>query len=318
MEFESGRTTRGPQYSKDDNDTNLYISAAGEDQLDDDAHNPFKQDFSQPIPDPDDAALAALAGRYTPPQNTSNTSDHVTGDKRERASPGLASTPPDLTHSEGSSHEDHEPGDGDEDGRPAKKRRRKYSESSRDLLVQPGDDVEEEDRKMRANLQRFGSTVEEEVESRNDADPASEGHDQGLSAENTKPEDAASNVPADETTRPSESDATDVVGVEPVPLMDQLGDGPGGMKKESMVIPDDDDEGTEKSEEVKEDDDIEPKEGDDYDVENYAVFEDDQDDAGQELEEDGPDMDERQMINEEELVPAWGGKDQDQGGNGNL
>ncbi|KAM7197546.1 hypothetical protein V8F33_005512 [Rhypophila sp. PSN 637] len=317
MEFEPGRTTRGPQFSKDDNDTDLYISAAGEDQLNDDAHNPFKQDFSQPISDPEDAALAALAGRYTPPKSTSDT---VTGDKREHASPGPASTPPDLAHSESSSHEEHEPGHEDEN-RPAKRRRKKYSESSRDLLVQPGDDVEEEDRKMRANLQRIGSTVEEEVDQPKGGEGVSDENSHGeklsLPAGNPASKDAAPSAPADETNRPSESDATDLVGVEPVPLMDKLGDGPGDTKEESTVIPDDD-EGTEKPEEAEEDDDIEPKEGDDYDVDNYAVFEDDQDDAGQELEEDGPDVDERQMINEEELVPAWGGKDEDQGGNGNL
>lgn len=53
-------------------------------------------------------------------------------------------------------------------------------------------------------------------------------------------------------------------------------------------------------------DDVEAKRGDDYDPDNYVRFEDDEDDVEEEIAEDGPGMDERLMIDEEQFLPGSG------------
>jgi len=138
---------------------------------------------------------------------------------------------------------------------------------SRVLVVQPGDNAEEEDAKMRANLLQHGIVPKDNGE------------------KNEKEEDAVSVVAGDDADHPIE--------VEALPLMNQLSE-----KKRRDSVPRDvgDD-----------DDDVEAKRDDDYDPGNYARFEDDDDgDAGEDTANDGGEGGEGLVFDEEELVPDPG------------
>ncbi|KAM7183373.1 hypothetical protein V8F20_012641 [Naviculisporaceae sp. PSN 640] len=337
-EADGGRTIRGPQYTK--NDTDFYVSAAAEDPLaaEDDSRNPFKQDpTQQPILDPDEAALAALNGTYT----SSNVGPKVASTAAPEATlgEGVKTTPAksqadnanenvEDNHGEGLSierrrsstkrsradssldaDEADEPSETEEDAESSQgvaKKARRHRDSDNALVIQPDDTVEEEDRKMRANLQLVGTDIDREDDRDQDKDQQDNGDRANISrstadAEETVDDDYNLSTSEDQQKRrqPTKSDNE----VKPVPLMDQL-----TLPKtaEKVVSADN----REIPRDVgDDDDDIEAKRDDDYDVENYAEYEDDQDDVGQEMEEDGPDMDERLMVDEELFGPPIVGED---------
>ena len=320
---------RDAQYSKEESD--LYVSEFAEDGLDE--GNPFKQDpADQPIADPDAAAVAAVLSRndgtfeetndatdgLTNADITSAVEERQPGDKEEedignglkfssedgnsnaRSVQAQADkdklaeesdesrfaglfTPKEESASASELNERNperrqsspkrrgplmdavaadDVNDSDPEVRRLIKRARR---DSRTLLVRPGDGVEEEDAKMRANLDLRGIVIK------------------GNDAEDLEHGDKALDFPAgDDVDRPTE--------VMPMTLMEKLSE-----HKDYELIPRDPGD---------DDDDIEAKRGDDYDVENYEEFEDDQDDMGEEMEEDGPEMDERLMYQEDELIPG--------------
>ncbi|KAM7210447.1 hypothetical protein V8F06_014170 [Rhypophila decipiens] len=328
---DGGRNTRGPQYTK--NDTDFYVSAAAEDSLvdEDDSHNPFKQDpTQQPILDPDEAALAALNGTCT----TSNTGPKVASTVVPEPTLGEGvkkaeeESPADDNPGEGSSKERRrssakrsradssldaeeagEPFESEdaESSQPVDKKACRHRDSDNPLVIKPDDTVQDEDRKMRANMQRVGTEIDPE----DDRDQNKDQQDNGGRTNNstTAEESVDDDFDLSKSTDPNNKEENDQLKrrpptksdneVKPVPLMDQL-TLPKTSDEVNQEIPRDvgDD-----------DDDIEAKMDDDYDVENYAEYEDDQDDVGQEMKEDGPDMDERLMVDEELFGPSIVGED---------
>jgi len=136
-----------------------------------------------------------------------------------------------------------EAGDADEPSDPEVRRLvKKARRDSRALPIQPEDDADEQDRKMRANLDL--------------SDPLIEDDDDSI------PENV--NDAKDERQKAEDQDFDRPTEVEPIPLIDKISE----HKDHEPVVRDAGDE----------DDDIEDRGDDDYDVENYAEFEDDDDD----------------------------------------
>jgi len=289
--------SRGEQYTLN-KDTDLYVSDLAEEELE----NPFQQDpTDEVIADPDAAAAAALMSR----QDANDEIEPSSGRMQRTETSQNGSMPPskkrvDENSSEGpaqphideavDSVDDTPDAESDHNGN-ARRRRGSSLKRSRNtlideiagnveevdpetrhlakrarrdshaILVQPGDDIEEEDAKMRANLIQHGILPEDDMQT----DETDEGASSSALTE----------------------DAGDTTEVEPVEQLDN--------RQQNIHKSSGDD-----------DDDIEAKRGDDYDPENYIRFEDDEDDAEEDIAENGPEMDERLMIDEEQLLPGSG------------
>ncbi|KAK0639517.1 hypothetical protein B0T16DRAFT_497591 [Cercophora newfieldiana] len=267
-------------------DTDLYVSELAEDALDD--GNPFKQAASaEAVADPDDAALAAILSvmrsRGKTRSNQTRPSKALKAEK-ERASNvdeprfsrlfgqlGESAVPSsgasqDPGHGQDRKHKlsppkDHEEtaltddtssdevDDSDPEVRRLIKRARK---DGRSLLIKPDDDEKEEDKKMRVNKELFTTTFDEDDDEDGQPDLAKE------PSERAGLENEINYAAGDEASRPTEAT--------PIPLMEELGD-----HKHHEAIPRDPGDT---------DDDFEPKEGDDYDADNYEKFEDDDETTG--------------------------------------
>lgn len=287
-----GTRTREDQYTTN-KETDFYVSDLAEDALE----NPFKKDpTTQPISDPDGAALAALLSRKKKPatvddaedseleeqQSDASSPSYIFGDKQstnanrtppeeavESVEPTEASQPANsgrrrssIKRSQGSLMEKVSGSTGPLDpGTERLSKRARRDEQA--LIVQPDDNEGEEGAKMRANLIQNGDIIPET--------------DEPTDSE----EEAISIAAGDDEIRPK--------GVAPVPLMDQL-----SGRDEREEVPKD----------VGDDyDDVEAKRDDDYDPGDYVRFEDDEDDMEAALSEDGPEFDERLMVDEDELIP---------------
>ncbi|KAK1756982.1 hypothetical protein QBC47DRAFT_174080 [Echria macrotheca] len=282
--------SREEQYTTN-KETDLYISRAAEDSLDE--GNPFiTQPFSpttttkdtELITDPDEAAVAALLSRDTesdgdaegdeddddddgpnyvtdPPatgatiirdEENVDRSKGITGQhdeyreflrmkKRSRDSPSLPAAYPKKEE-----EEDHL----------AKRARHGHDndDDDRDPLIEPGDDVEDEEAKMRgANLIRNG------IFPASDKDGDEGGDEKDEDGEGDEEEEKVNPV--------------EEVSVEPVPLMDQKAEG-----KKELDIPGG---GVPRPEVGDVYDDVEAKRDDDYDPGDYARFEDDDEGTGE-------------------------------------
>ncbi|KAK3309405.1 uncharacterized protein B0T15DRAFT_506189 [Chaetomium strumarium] len=278
---------RAEQYTK--NESDLYVDGLAEEGLDE--GNPFKQNAADaPITDPDDAAVAALMSRdedAAPEDEKDNSGDQdqdqhlnqprTTNIFLRQDEPPTAVAPEDANIDLSGPHERRKPdssskhsravvgdpiGDATDKSDPDPEANRLIKRARRDsraLVIQPDDDAEEQDRKMRANADL--------------RDPDTE--------------DAKSKVEDDEseTRQTAEDDFDRPNEVAPMPLLDKI-----SQHKDHEPVPRD---------ATDQDDDIETKGGDDYDVENYAEFEDDDDDM------EGPARDtvgnEELMVDENEL-----------------
>jgi hypothetical protein len=266
---------RDEQYTK--NESDLYVDGLAEEGLGE--GNPFKQDAAdEPINDPDDAAMVALLSRdeNVEPDGEDNTGDQDQDQRHQHlnqprttniflrpADSPAAVAPEDANidlsgpHERRKSSSKHsrtlvgdpiaEPAAASEtadDSDPAVVNRlaKRARRDSRVLVIQPDDDVEEQDRKMRANVDLRDPDIAEDAERKDD--------------ENESRQTADSEDDDDFDRPPTE--------VAPMPLIDKI-----SQHKDHEPVPRD---------AADEDDDIERKRGDDYDVENYAEFEDDDDD----------------------------------------
>ncbi|KAK4447149.1 hypothetical protein QBC34DRAFT_410532 [Podospora aff. communis PSN243] len=266
-------TFRSDQFTKEE--TDMYVDNLAEDNLD--GGNPFKQPANQTIADPDEAAMAAVLSRSLneDEDDKPTKSEHQpTIDKaKEKSVPGTEETPStvsdeprfsglfntseptaqdlpaeETTHSQNRKHSRSSPSEATaltsdtssevDDSDPEVRRLIKRArKDSRSLIIQPGDDEKEEEMKMRANVDLIGTAIDEE-----DIQPKN----------SQNAEENVDFVAGDEASRPTEAT--------PIPLMDKLGE-----QEEHEAIPLD----------PGDEEDIEPKEGDDYDVGNYEKFEDD-------------------------------------------
>ncbi|KAK4124433.1 hypothetical protein N657DRAFT_633524 [Parathielavia appendiculata] len=266
---------RAEQYTK--NESDLYVSGLAEEGLDE--GNPFQQDAEdEPITDPDEAAVAAVLSRdenaapdakdYNgghdqaehshQPRSTNifiPKEESAVGSELEDVNSDLAARPPEHVESS-SKHGRAEDADAigdaaDEFDRDVQRLVKRARHDSRALLIKHGDDVEEQECKMHANLDLRAPVIENDEHKDN--------------------ENGSQQTGENDFDRPKE--------VAPMPRIEQLS----GHKDHESVPRDAGDE----------DDDVETKGGDDYDVENYAEFEDDDDDM------EGPTRD---TVGSEELV----------------
>ncbi|KAL2153414.1 hypothetical protein VTH82DRAFT_4569 [Thermothelomyces myriococcoides] len=139
----------------------------------------------------------------------------------------------------------------DSDTRHIAKRARR---DSRSLVVEPGDSAREEERKIRANLARHAVVEEGEGEEEEGRGEVPDRHDDDNDDDNEQV--GYTKVVEPETTRE---------GLLRTQNPDRASTG---------VV-----EGMDEVDETGDDDDVEAKRGDDYDAENYAEFEDDDDDT---------------------------------------
>ncbi|KAL2172868.1 hypothetical protein VTG60DRAFT_46 [Thermothelomyces hinnuleus] len=267
--------------------TRNYVSKAAEEPLD--GGNPFKKvPADEPIPDADAAAVSAVLNRDKPPpimgtlqprekldagkivlrngngepasKNGKDTNGHTKAGT-EKGGPGDGPRTVPLFRPKGPSAA--EVGTEDVDGSDSDVRRiaKRARSDSRSLLVGPGDNAREEERKMRANLGRR-AVVEEGEEGGGEAPDRQ--RDGGASGDTQDDDDVVvddeqvgyTNLVEPTTTRkgllrPQDQDRTSTRDVNGLDEVDERGD----------------------------DDDVEAKRVDDYDVENYAEFEDDDDDT---------------------------------------
>ncbi|KAK0622533.1 hypothetical protein B0T14DRAFT_513997 [Immersiella caudata] len=283
-------TFRDNKFTKEE--TDMYVSELTEDNLDD--GNPFKQGSAEPVVDADEAAMAAVLSRSLKEDQMDEATESIESNRDPANEKGMdvsaalqfqehPATDPDEPRFSGLFSTSGESADHDllqDSNRPQK---RKYSRSSstndgtaltddtttssgvddsdpevrrlikrackdsRSLLIQPDDSEKEGERKMRANVDLVGTVDEGEDEQAN-----------GKMDENSDANDEIDFAASDEASIPSEAKS--------LTLMEKLGEG-----KEHKPIPRDPGD---------EDDDIEVKEGDDYDVENYEKFEDDDEGTG--------------------------------------
>lgn len=281
---------RAEQYTK--NESDLYVDGLAEEGLDE--GNPFSQNAAdKPISDPDGAAAAALMSRHENGKdsdgkhNQAEVTQHRNQPRttniflRQGDSPDASESEPKETnidlaepferrkslpskHSRTEAQAAVDAIDDAADGKPSDpelgRLAKRPRRDSRALLIQPDDDAKEEDRKMRANMEsRRGPAVD---------DDNAEHWDDGGEARQTA---------EDDFDRPTE--------VAPMPLMDKI-----SQHKDHEPVPRD---------AADQDDDIETKRGDDYDVENYEEFEDDDEN----MEEPARDTvgNEESIIQEDEL-----------------
>ncbi|KAK3315861.1 hypothetical protein B0H66DRAFT_272663, partial [Apodospora peruviana] len=275
---------RDDQYTK--NDTGLYVSELAEDGLEE--GNPFLQqdDDDDVLADTstgqldqnDPKAIAALLGRNAdalPDETADGVESAVDAESDNNGAPSDQHSPPKRRRSSPLEAVTSDEAVLEIEGQDPEVRRliKRARHDSQALLVKPGDDVSEEEAKMRANLELHGtSIVEEEREEKEGERPLAlngteENQDVERSVEETEVE-------------------------------------PGTFGRKRLQDDDNEEERGIERDDGDEDDDIEDKGGDDYDVENYANFEDDQDDVGQEMEELGPEVDERLVVDEDELAPG--------------
>ncbi|KAK5658662.1 hypothetical protein OQA88_2058 [Cercophora sp. LCS_1] len=283
----SGTLTRDDQYATK-TETDFYVSDAAEDGFE----NPFSKDpATEPVTDANSAAIAALLSRRQRPAGDGNSDDsaqegqsdgslnYTVEDKRSRVDEEERSdvVEPETSQLRGTNRRRSSTKRSqdtllqavsgsaetlDPEVEHLTKRARK---NERALVVEQGDDTDEEAAKMRANLIQNGTIIPESEE------PAAD------------EEEIVSIAAGDEYDHPN--------SVGPVPLMDQLS-------------------GRSEREEIPRDvgdiyDDVEAKRDDDYDPGNYARFDDDEDDVAEAMAEDGPEMDERLVCDEDELIPGW-------------
>ncbi|KAK4113430.1 hypothetical protein N656DRAFT_778197 [Canariomyces notabilis] len=278
---------RDEQYTK--NKSDQYVDGLAEEGLEE--GNPFQQNAAddQLILDPNEAAVAAVMSRD---ENAATASKGSTNDMkrddaqfrhlnqpkttniflRQNSAESSMTTEPDDTDVErggsperrGSSAKhprsivDDATGDASNESDPEVRRlvKRARGDDGRAVIIQPDDDVEEQDRKMQANF-----------------DVRNPGYDHDHEIDENEPRQTAE----EDFDRPTE--------VAPMPLVDKISE-----HRDHDPVPRDADD---------QDDDIETKRDDDYDVENYAEFEDDDDDM------EGPARDtvgnEELLIDEDEL-----------------
>jgi len=300
------KTLGDNQFTKEQSD--MYVSEFAEEGLDE--RNPFKQATTdQPIADANDAAIAAVLSRSEesaerPIEPTeqglptekrkaqsaaSQTEEIPTPQVDEARFDGLFSPAPNsavVASTSADTQEDHsldrkhrrssskgspnplldaiatDAVNDDDDDPEVQRLIKRARQDSRTLLIRPGDNERDEDNKMRANSDMRSTAYREDEE------------DDNVKGNSDRSEQEVDYAAGDEADRPTEA--------KPMTLMEKLSE-----HKDHDPIPRDPGD---------EDDDIEAKEGDDYDAENYEKFEDDQDGMGETVAEDGPDMDERLLV----------------------
>ncbi|KAK0705757.1 hypothetical protein B0T21DRAFT_299138 [Apiosordaria backusii] len=156
--------------------------------------------------------------------------------------------------------------DGDDDVPRLMKRARRDSTA---LLVRPDDDTEQEVRKMRAN-RRLRAVVSD------DSDDDDDGHENRADEEEEEDQESSSESSdgSDESDSEDDDEQFSRSRKATSALAQKLGL-TGGRGRLPMPPSDSEDE------DEDDDDDIERKRGDDYDVGNYEVFEDDDEDMGE-------------------------------------
>jgi hypothetical protein len=253
---------RAEQYTK--NESDLYVSGFAEDSLDE--GNPFQQNAAdEPIADPDEAAVAAILSRDEKGALNAKDGSGSQDEPEKQSQPPSTNIFSSKEESAVSTELDVEPETNIDLADPLE-RRISSSKRPRGLVGDAfGDAVEEPDPEVGRLVKRArrdshavmiesgDDTKEEERKMRANVDVRdAEGEDDGNADDEGEPRQIAE----DDFDRPTE--------VAPMPLMEKISE-----HKEHEPV---------ERDAADQDDDIETKGGDDYDVENYAEFEDDDDD----------------------------------------